>query len=182
MQQMLTIDLLPPEYKSTQLKKAKFFKVQSIGIAIVMLTAFIASAIVALRILQTQQTLQAQEHLSETEQKVTELKTTQGYLVLLKNRLSTISQYLGVPSKQAQMYGLINKLLPPTVAINTISIDKNGEVLILATSTDSDSLDNFIGDFLSKETNEDKIKEVSLESLNRGKDGIYRLSFKIKPK
>lgn len=182
MQQKITIDLLPVEFKAEDLKRAKFYKVQAIGVVIIMLTAFIASSIVALRILQTQQILQTQVLLAENEQRVTDLKSAQGYLLLLKNRLTAINQYLGVPSKQAQMYVLIEKLLPPVVAISTISVDKNGEVLVLATSADSGSLDNFINNLLSKETNEDKVKEVSLENLNRSKDGIYRLSFKIKPK
>lgn len=182
MQQKFNIDLLPPEYKTAQLKKGKFYKVQSIGIVIIMLTAFIASSIVALRILQTKQILQVQAQLAEIEQKVTGLKSTQGYLLLLKNRLTAINQYLGVPSRQAQMYVLIEKLLPPVVAISTIAVDKNGEVLVLATSADSGSLDSFIDNLLSSETNEDKVKAVSMENLSRGKDGIYRLSFKIKPK
>lgn len=180
--QKLTIDLLPEEFKQTQIKRSKFYKIQYIGIWIIMLTAFLASLLVALRILQSQTIVQVQSRAKEAETRMSQLTSTQGYLLLLKNRLSTINQYLGIPSRQAQMYNLIGKLLPPSVSISSIAVDKGGEVLILATSSDGGSLDLFINSLLSKDTNEDKIKEINMESLSRGRDGIYRLSFKIKPK
>lgn len=178
--QKLTIDLLPEEFKETQLKKAKFYKVQSVGVAAIMIVAFLASLVVALRFLQSQKILQTQTRAKEAEEKVIQLTSTQGYLVLLKNRLTVIDQYFGIPSKQAQMYELIEKLLPPAISINSIVVDRNGEALVLATSTDGNSVDLLINNLLSKDTNEDKVKAINLESLSRGRDGIYRISFKIK--
>ncbi len=180
--QRLTIDLLPAEFKQAQIKSSKFYKIQSIGIAIIGIIAFLASLIIALRILQSQKVLQLQSRAQEAEQKVSSFKTSQGYLLLLKNRLSTINQYLGTSSKLAQVYNLIEKLLPPAVSISTISVSQSGAVSILATSSDGNSLDLFLTNLLSKDTNEDKVKEISMENLSRGKDGIYRLTVNIKPK
>ena len=72
--------------------------------------------------------------------------------------------------------------MPASAAVNTLSVDKSGDALILATIADGISLDNLINSLISKESNEDKITGVSIESLSRAKDGTYRISLKIKTK
>lgn len=180
--QKFTIDLLPAEFKQAQVSRAKFYKIQSIGIVVIAAVAFVASLVIALRILQNQKTLQLQNRVQAAAQSVSTLKTTQGYLLLLKNRLAIINQYLGTSSKQAKMYNLVEKLLPGAVTLSTISVSRDGGVSILLTSTDGDSLDLFLNRLLSKNTNEDKVREISMDSFSRGRDGIYRLTLNIKPK
>lgn len=177
----VAINLLPIEFRAEAIKTAKFYKIQTVGVAIILLMTFLASLTVALRILQSQNISQIQAKLTKSEAKISDLKNTQASLFLLKSKLTTINQYLGISSNQTQTYKLITKLLPPSISINSISVDKSGEVLVLALAPDGNSVDNLITNLTSKEINEDKISQVSLESINRGKDGIYRLSLKIKP-
>mgnify|MGYP001562626204 CR=1 FL=1 len=80
------------------------------------------------------------------------------------------------------MYQLIIDLLPSSVSITSISVDKGAEVLISAVATDANSLDELITGLTDVESNQGKISQVSLESITRGRDGIYRVSLKIKPK
>lgn len=178
----LSIDLLPLEFKTEEAKRAKFYKIQTIGVITILIMVFFSSLTIALRVLQSQEISKVKNDLSQNEQKVTDLKTSQAQLVLLKNRLTAINQYFGVPSKQVEMYNLIEKLLPFEVSISSIAVDKSGDVLLLALSSSSDSIDQFISNLISPDKNEDKISEVSVESLSRGRDGVYRLSFKVKPK
>ncbi len=178
----LAINLLPIEFRQQDIKNAKFYKVQTIGVIVILLMIFSASAVVALRIFQSKNITQIQSKLSQSEQKISSLKTTESSLFLLKNRLTTIGQYLDNPSAQSEIYKLIIKLLPPAVSVSSISVSKSSEVLILATAADGDSLDRLINNLISKDSNQDKINQISLESLNRGKDGTYRVSIKIKAK
>lgn len=178
----IAIDLLPIEFRAQDLKRAKFYKIQTIGVGVILLMIFLSSLTIALRILQSQQDGQIQSQLNQSEGKISNLKKTQASLELLKNRLTTINQYLGNPPKQAEMYKFIDKQLPKSVSVSSIAIDKTGEVSVIAIASDGKSLDNLTTNLLSKETNEDKIKEVSFETINRGRDGIYRLTFKVKPK
>lgn len=178
----IAIDLLPLEFKAEEIKGAKFLKVQTIGVLIILLMIFLSSLTVALRILQNQSLSRIQTNLTNTEQKINGLKTVQASLLLLKNRLTTINQYLGTPSQQSQMYKLITSLLPASVYISSISVNRAGEVLVSAVVPDSTSLDNLVGNLISQDSNQDKISKVSLESISRGKDGIFRISLKIKPK
>ncbi len=182
MPKLMSIDLLPAEFKQAQIKNSKFYKIQSIGIAIIGIIAFLACLMVALRLLQSQKIVQLQSRASEAEQKVSSLKTSQGYLLLLKNRLDTINQYLGTPSKISAVYDLIERLLPPDVSISTISVSRDGEVSILATSSNPNSLDLFLSTLLSKDSSNGQIKQVNMDNLSRGKDGIYRLTVTIKQK
>lgn len=178
----IAINLLPLEFGALSVKEAKFRKVQAIGFATILLMVFLASLTVFLRILQSQNITQVQNKLTASEQKISNLKNTQASLLLLKNRLTTINQYFGVPSKQAEMYKLITTLLPASVSVSSISVEKTGEVLILAIAPDGDSLNTLITNLTTEESNQDKIAQVSLEGINRGRDGIYRISMKIKSK
>lgn len=178
----IAINLLPLEFRAEEIKNAKFYKIQIVGVATILLMIFLSSLTIALRVLQSQNISQIKNKLTQSEQKISNLKNTQASLILLKNRLTTIDQYLGTLSNQTQIYKLITKLLPASISINSISIDKSSEVLVLATAPDRNSLEDLIDNLTSKDSNEDKINQVSLESINRGRDGIYRLSLKIKPK
>ncbi|MDD5147263.1 MAG: hypothetical protein PHV63_01765 [Candidatus Daviesbacteria bacterium] len=176
----ILINLLPPEVMAQELKKAKFYKIQFAGIIIVLIMVFLASLTLALRILQNQSIAVIQATLAQEEQKVSDLKGTQASLFLLKNRLNGIDQYFGKSSQQSSMYKLIDKLIPVSVLVNAITIDKTGGAVVLATVPDSASLDNLVNNLTNKEVNESKISQVSVETLNRGRDGFYRIGFKIK--
>lgn len=178
----IAIDLLPQEFRIAELKRVKFYKVQGVGVAIILLMTFLASVVVALRILQSQNIIQIQDKLTQTESKVSGLKNTQGSLLLLKNRLTVVKEYLEVPSEGVSMYKLISQLLPASVLVNSISIDKAGEILVLATAPDPTVLEELVTNLVSSEKNQDKIKEVSMDNLSRGRDGLYRLNFTVKPR
>lgn len=176
----IAINLLPIEFRAQQITAARFYKIQAIGVAAVLAMFFLSALTIALRFLQSQNISQIQNRVVASEQKISDLKTTQGSLLLLKNRLTTITQYLGTASKQAQMYQLITTLLPTSFSVSSISVGKDGEILILGVAPDSSSLDDVINNLTSQSSNQDKISQVSLETISRGRDGIYRLTLKIK--
>lgn len=178
----ISINLLPPEITAKELSQARFNKIQFSGIVIILTLVFLTSLTIALRILQSHNIAQYQVRMVQAEQKVTDLKNTQASLFLLKNRLVAIDQYYGISSKQSSMYELISKLVPTSVAISGLSIDKNGSVVLLALVPNFDSLEDLISSLTLKENNENKINEVSIDNFNRGKDGSYRIGLSIKSK
>lgn len=175
----ISINLLPQEFISEQIQKTRFYKIQSAGIFVILTMIFLSILVVSLRVLQSSQLNTAGAKASEAEQRVTNLAARQSSLIFLKDRLLSIGQSIGVSSKQAGMYALINELLPQPLSVNQISIGVGGEVLFSATTSNLESIDQLIEDLLDKERNEDKISSVAIEALNRGRDGIYRISFKI---
>lgn len=178
----ISINLLPPEIITKELKRASFYKIQVAGIIIILVSIFSASMTLALRILQSHNATVVQAKLTQTQQRISDLKDTQAALLLLKNRLTVIDKYLGSSSNQLSMYRLIDKLIPASITINEVTVDKEGKVVLLAFVPTSASLDSLMDQLTLKENNEGKISQVSVESLNRGKDGFYRISLKIKPK
>lgn len=178
----ISINLLPADFMAEEIKSAKFYKVQAIGVSIILIMIFLASLTVALRILQSNNISKIQLKLSEAEKRVLTLKDRQVSLVLLKNRLSTISQNTEEASKQNIMYNLLNKLIPPSVSITSLALDKSGNAAVVALAPTSDVLDNLITALSSKESNQDKISQVSIESLNRGRDGVFRISLRLTTK
>lgn len=185
----ISINLLPIEFTQGEVKRAKFFKVQTIGVIIILFMTFLASLTVALRILQSQNIKQVQAQVSVVEGKVGALKETQASLLLLKNRLSTINQYLGGSSKQSEIYSLITSILPPSVSVTSISIDPDGGVSLVVLADDIIQLESLLSGLSNQEEHQeeqvpsgDKIRQISVESLNRSRDGIYRVNLNIKPK
>lgn len=178
----IAINLLPSEIIAREIKKTRFYKIQAIGVGVILVMIFLASLTIALRILQSQNITNVQASIAETEQRVSGLKNTQASLLLLKNRLSVIDKYFGVPSRQTATFELIDELIPPAVIINAININKTDEVVLLALVPDAQSLDALMNNLTEKQNNGDKIRQVSVESLSRGKDGFYRISLKIRPK
>lgn len=167
---------------AAEIKRAKFYKIQAIGVAVIMGMVFLSSLTVALRILQSQSIQQVKVKLGQSEQKVLNLKDRQVSLILLKNRLTVINQYLGTSSKQTAIYRLLDKLLPQSLVINSLTVDKTGDIILTGATIDSSSIDTLVESLLDKETNEDKVSQVAVESINRGRDGLYRISLKIKSK
>lgn len=178
----IAINLLPEEFKVAELKRTKFYKIQTIGLATLMLMVFLSSLTVALRVLQSQNLKQIQNKVVAAEQKITDLKDIQGSLLLLTNRLTAINQYLDNPSKQVQMYSLVAETLPKFVSISSISVSSTGEILVLGVAKDGDSLDKAITDLTLSEVSKDKIGQLAVDGISRGREGIYRLTFKIKPR
>lgn len=178
----ISIDLLPPEFRTEELRKAKFYKIQILGVATVMLMVFLAALTLGLRVLQSQNIARISNQLDQTEEKISGLKTTQASLMVLKNRLTAINQYLGTSSKQSEMYKLINKLIPPSVIVSAFTVEKNSQIVFLALVPDVNSLDNMIESFTNKDLSGGKINQVSIDSLSRAREGIYRVSFKVQPK
>lgn len=178
----LSINLLPKEFTEQDIKRAKFYKIQTIGVVIILFMFFLASLTVALRILQSKSISKIQSELTEAEQKISGYKNTQATLLILKNRVLAIDKFLEISSHQTKMYNIITKLVPSSVSINSISVDKSGVVLLVATAPDASLMDNFINKLNSKENNEGRVTQISLDSFNRGRDGVYRMNLTIKTK
>lgn len=178
----ISIDLLPPEFAAEEAKLGKFYKIQALGISIILLMIFLSIVLVSLRILQSNLVKSAQTQASEAEGKIASQSSKQASLMLLKSRLDTIQNYLSTPSKQVELYNLVAKLVPPTIDLSAVSVGADGTVLISALVPDVNALDRIFTDLLDKEKNKGKIAKVSIEALNRGKDGIFRVSFKVEAK
>lgn len=178
----ITINLLPEEFRHEELKRVNFYKIQSIGVGVIMLFIFLATLVIALRMLQSQSIQEVQAKLTNEEQKVAGFKKTQASVVFLKNRLTAINKYLGVSSKPVETYQFINEFLPPSITASNVSVDKAGDISLLVLSPDATSVDDLIDKLTTSEEARSKIVSVSLEGLNKGRDGVYRLSLKIKTK
>lgn len=176
----ISINLLPEEVILEQTKKIKFVKIQVISIVLLLLTFFLASLTIALRVLQTQRITQVQGKLTEVEGKISGYKGLEDNIVLLKNRVASISQYLGVPSRSSQIYDFIEQNIPPQVSINSLTIDKEGNSYLALILSDTSTMDSIISGLFEASNDKIKIEQVDVGGISRGRDGIYRLTLKLK--
>lgn len=176
----IAINLLPVEFATKQVRQKKFYKVQVVSIAALLIMAFMASITVALRVLQSQNLTSAQTRLAQAEDEVLNLKSKEAAVVVLKNRLDAINRVHGVSSKQLTAYSLIDGLLPQDIPINSLSIDVNGNILLSFTVSSPEVLDNLMTSLTSKDRNFNLVDQVEVESVARSRDGLLRVSLKIK--
>lgn len=177
--QKISINLLPIEFRIIQEREKQFYKIQAISIIVLLLFIFLASTTVALGFLQSQDVKKAQVNLTSAENTVSSLKGKESSLLVLKNRISSISEVQKEPSKQRVMYELVDSLIPADVSINSFAVDKTGDVLISGFFLDILSFDNFVQDLVNPEKNQGKIKEVDVDSLSRARNGQYRMNLKV---
>lgn len=177
----ISINLLPAEFSAAELKRAKFVKIQAIGISIVLLMIFLSSLTFSLRILQNQSIKTVSGRVLATEEKITDLKGTQASLIFLKNRLDILQKYLGTQSKVISLYQFFTNQLPPSASADSISIDKENNLVVLILFQDIGEFDSLLVNLLDPQKNEGRVKEVSLDSFSRGRDGLFRVSLKLEP-
>lgn len=177
----ISINLLPIEFRAEEVKRTKFYKIQIIGIAAILIFVFLSSLTVALRILQSQNIALAKNTVSKQEIRVEEFKGTQATLILLQNRLSAIKRYANNFSKQNETYQAVTESLPSSVLINSLNIDKDGSASFVAAIADVSSLEKLFSAIL-KSQEDDQFTDASIDTLSMGRDGVFRLSIKLKAK
>lgn len=175
----MAINLLPVEVTRQQQKEARFYQVQSISIASLLVLIFLSSTTLALSFLQNSSINLANTNLQAAEEKVIQFKDKEGSLVILKNRLTVLDQIIGTPSKQRLVYNLVTALLPPSISPTLAVTDTSGNVTLTLATQDRLALDNYLKDLVNPEKNEGRVAKVDVESLSRGRDGVYRINLKI---
>lgn len=178
--QKIAINLLPQEIQNKQLTEKRFFKIQAISVSIVLFLAFLASTAVALGVLQSRSIQQAQASVEELEEVVSSLQDKESSLVVLKDRLTTIQKLKEKPSKQRTIYNIVNSLIPATSSVTSFSVDRSGNLILAIIFPDVTNFDAFLNDLISKEKTEGIVTKVTLESLNRSREGNLRTSLTIK--
>lgn len=178
MNKNISLNLLPIEYLTSRLKDKKFYKVQIIGTSVVLVLIFLSSLTFALGIFQSQNIKQVQASLSNTESKIAGYKNVEGSLIIVKNRLQVISQFGELPSKQRESFEKIVSIIPSEMLISSFNVDSSGNVLITVISPTAQLIDEMMEKVLS--ASEYKfIAKLIIDSLNRGRDGLFRATLKF---
>lgn len=174
-----SINLLPKLEAEVIARQRKFRKLQLFGTILVVILFFLVSVTFALAFIQNIRLKASEISLNHAKEQVEQLKSKEVSLLVLKDRLKEIDRLKSSPSKQAHLYKLLNNLVPPSISINAINIDKNSNGDLILTSQDVKALDNFLNDLLNSQKNEDFIKSLSLDNFSRSKDGVYKIALKL---
>lgn len=175
----ISINLLPAPEIAVVNREKKFKKVQLFAMIVVIILFFLTSVTFALSITQSARLKKSEASFNLAKDSVEKFKQKEIQLLVLKDRLQEIDRLKSQKSKQAQMYGLITQLIPQQIFLNNININANLNTNLNLASADIQAIDLFLYDLLDKQKNEELVKSVAVESLSRGKDGFYRVSFNV---
>lgn len=178
----IIINLLPKEFTLAQVEQSKFKKIQIIGWSIIALLLLVSAATFGYRVLQLQELVKTDSQLEVAVSDVKKLQKKEVAINILKSRVDSISGLTNTPSKQRAAFDLLGRLVPPQVTINILTIDRNGNVTVALTLPNSDTVDSLMSNLVSKEKNEGKVSQVTVDGLSRIVDGGYRTNLTIQTK
>ncbi len=177
----LLINLLPPEIILFRKQSTRISFINKASIVVLLILIFLTSTTVVLRVLQNKNLQEVDNQIVFAQSKINSLKDREGYAIALKSRVSSIAS-IGENSKQTAIFNLVTSLAPVEVDTQSISVERNGLMVFSANSPSLSALQSFLTNLSSKEKNSDLISTVALESMSKGRDNIYRVSFRIVPK
>ncbi len=175
----ISINLLPFEVtalEKTSAKKLQIFKL-SFGLLVVMI--LITVSILILRLFQSRTISVVNTQLVTSEQKVNNLKDQESQLVLLKDRLSSISTLSQKDFKTTDGFNLISSITPSNISLSAVSLDKSGTIVLSAEAPDLITLKTFFDNLTIPAINQGKIGKISIDNLNNFSSGKYRVNLTI---
>ena len=172
----ININLLPIEDALRQKKEGKFRLIQGISVFLLLTLLFLATIGFILRFLQNKDISKVESAANSAESEVAGFKDKEAALFILKNRLTAISQIIKEPGTQAEIYDLAVGKLSPSIGLASVGIDKNGNITQSLVMSDGLILDNLLDRYM------EKALKIEIESLSRGRDGVYRVNLKIQTK
>lgn len=173
----ISINLLPAELTVNKKEQAKFKLVQKLGGAVVIILIFLATVVVSLRIFQTGQINKVKSDIIFQEGEVGSLKSKETALAVLKNRVTLINEIVKSSADQPGLFNEVNSMVPAGVVISAFTIDPQGNVLMAVTAADRLNLSALLDNLT--QSSETSFKKVTVENLNRSRDGEYRANFSI---
>jgi hypothetical protein len=174
----ISINLLPTETAVLRKEQARFRLVQAISTAVLLIFVLLASMLVAIRILQSKNISNVQVEATNAENKITSSKDKEASLVVLKSRLDLLTKIVSSPSKQVTSYLDVSTLIPQSVTVSSLSVDRTGSTVLTVLIPNESSLLALFNNVTSAKTL-DKYAQVDIDSLSRARDGAYRANLKI---
>jgi hypothetical protein len=174
------INLLPPETLIASHESDRIRLVNMITISIFVVLLFFTSITLTMRFLQNLQYSKANSNLVSAQERFVDLKDKEGYVYLLKQRLSLI-RGLNSDTKKTAILNTVMSLVPSDISLTVISVTRSGGVDLSATTSSLDSFNGFISSLNNKEKSSNLINKVELISMSIGKDNVIRFSLIISP-
>lgn len=169
------INLLKKESR-TQEKRVKILRIISVVAA-----GTVAIFSIALFVFNRQSTLDPiKREQNVVLQNLSFLSEKEAKLSLLNDRLNNLENILGFRKNYIKSVNSIIDELPSDVSTTSLSLDKDG-ILLIASSNSLSSINTFLNSLIDLSEKKHLIKDLIIESLTVGTTGIrYSLSIKAK--
>lgn len=171
-----SINLLPIESTAASIEIKRKKIVQTISVSSLLMIFFLASLVITLRFLQSRNLTEVNTGATAAADKISNFREKESTLVLLKDRLVQISKLTASPSKQKVIYDSVVQNLPANINVSSVILDSAGNLSISAVAPDPSSLSSF---FAALSVNFENISGINVESLSRGRDGVYRMTVRV---
>jgi Tfp pilus assembly protein PilN len=164
----ISINLLPIDLKENKklLYKKKLVNLISAGILTILVMA--TGILVILSVVQNRQMNEAETELSQLNNTLASLKEKEAAVIILKKRLTSISQVIRHKYPQTDSFLLVTSLLPENVTLQNFVSEQTNSVTLQGTAVNAASLQQFFDNLTDPKINEGKITKTVITNLNRG--------------
>jgi hypothetical protein len=173
----VSINLLPPELE--KVKKARVNKsiISTVSVGFLVVCIILALGVLLFRLAQNQDFQKWTKEVSSQKDIIKSTTNIQksDLSTAAKARVDSITKVTKTDLPAAYAYTLILKLIPEQMFLNTMTVDKKGKLVLDIETTNLSTLDQFLNNLNDPVVNNNKISNVTVESLSRGKTDEMRL-------
>ena len=179
----ININLLPVEFLQEKKRRAKKSVYLRISIIVFVLGFIISTAVLLVRLNQSQQLADLENQLASEKTQVSTQSEIEGSAALLKTRLTKISQISTTESIPVQAYNLVTGIMPIGADVINFSMTKENMVKLTVETKNTDILDNLFTSLLDGNSNKGFITGVKLENIHLQEEKIsIEMSLDYNPK
>lgn len=166
----ILINLLPPEIAIQEKQINKKNWVIKITSLVIVLVIAITSVALGFSVVKTSEEQQSLQELEKARSEIASLNNQEGYLNLIKQKLTKISTLKDLDTSQISALNLISNLIPEGIQLASLSVGKNSQVTISGQSGNIEVLNSFFNNLTNEEKNNGKISKVAVGNLSATRD------------
>ncbi len=164
----ISINLLPPQLKENKQFESKKKLIYRISIAFLLVLILLTAGLIVMTVIQKSQLQKEVAKTASLTGKIDSLRENEAAVMILKNRLNTITQISGKQYSQTDSFILVTSLLPPNVNMQSFTVDQRNSVSLQGNAETASDLQKFFDNLSDPTVNEGKITKTTISSLNRG--------------
>ncbi|MBI2011552.1 hypothetical protein HYS91_02170 [Candidatus Daviesbacteria bacterium] len=168
----ISINLLPPELAQIQKRKEYISFINKITIVCLSIAITVTASVLGYSLVKNQELEKLNSKIANIQNQINDLKDQEGYLFLLKQRLSLINGLISLPNPTLDGANLITSLIPAGVSLLSINSERSVQIGITIEANSTNSLRNLLNNLIDTNTNRGKVTKVRIENINKLKDAI----------
>lgn len=173
-----SVNLLQPE-EASAVEKKRLLLIKTGTIGLIVVYCLFLAAVFSFWLVTQQEAKAVTKKIKAKETRLVVLQEIEALQLLLKQRLSSLSEVVEVEKKSLKyQFGYLESLVPNGVELKEIQWDSDGGVRISGIASNALTISDYL-DHLKEAADKRKIARSTLISATRQQEGVYSFNLEI---